>query len=369
MSLNASLNTFSNSSGYTSSTSLCSSPVPTAWSSPSSARSSPLTSGSLPDFSSNVSGGYAYNQYPCSPFTSSHLPDSPQHIYPTSAPAPTTFDVEVERLKSHFTQREDTFRSTIAALLNKVASQQEIIKQNLACFTGAMKEQMQIREKVEQALQASTNAHREAVEARDECRLACSKVLDDNYKLRFSLLQSNNLRLKNENNFRDQLEKWSDKIVSQERLVQELENERKQTVDSFRDQLKSLSNRVASLEATVAPAPVAARELEDKINGKVGFQSGTNIAPVLATAKDAKVGINYKVDSQPTVIERVMYSDKIVPKSGSFDKMCLDLRKNMEEAIKRTFCRTRARGSMHLSGPCYVCGTKLPRTYAPESVT
>ena len=328
-----------------------------------------MTSGSLPDFPTNVNGGYGYRQYPYSPLTSNHFSDSPQHIYPTPAPSPTTFDVEVERLKSHFTQREDTFRATIAALLNKVASQQEIIKQNLSCFTGAMKEQMQLREKVEQALQASTNAHREAVEARDECRLACSKVLDDNYKLRFSLLQSNNVRLKNENNFRDQLKKWSDKIVSQERLVPELENERKQTVDSFRDQLKSLSNRVASLEAAVAPAPVAARELGDKINDKVDCQPKANAVPVPEATGEALGEVNIEVDFKPKVTEYVMDVTANIPPwfvlehdlinyplPDSFVKAALHVH-NTFATSARIACQTHVVGAEHSPGPCDVCKT------------
>ena len=138
---------------------------------------------------------------------------------------------------------------------------------------------------------------------------------------------------------------------------------------SFSDQLKCLSDNVASLEATVASVPVTAREIEGKINAKVDSQPETNIAPVPVTARDAKDGINYKIGSQPTTIERVTYSDKIVRKSSSFDKMCLDLRERMEEAIKRAFCRTHARGSMHLSGPCHVCNTKLPWTYVHDRVT
>ena len=92
---------------------------------------------------------------------------------------------------------------------------------------------MQLRKKVEQALQASANAHREALEARDESRLACSKALADNAKL-FSLLrQSDDTRLNNEDKFRDQLKKWSDKIVSQERFANELQNVRKQEREFF----------------------------------------------------------------------------------------------------------------------------------------
>ena len=324
----------------------------------------------MPDFSSNVNGGYEYNQYPYSPLTSNHLPGSPQHIYPTSAPAPTTFDVEVERLKSHFTQREDTFRATIAALLNKVASQQEIIKQNLDCFTSAMKEQMQLREKVEQSLQASNNAYRKALQVQSEFRNADVRASHNNTMLVRWLDRSDTTRRQNVSNLSDKIRQLSDKIVSHERLVNELKIGRKLlSIDSFRDQLKCLFDKVASLDSTVASVIVTARGIEDKLNAKVDSQTETNIAPVPATARDAKDGINYKIGSQPKTIERVTYSDKMVHKSFSFEKRCLDVREHMEEAIKRAFCRTHARGSMHLSGPCHVCKTKLPWTYVPDRVT
>ena len=323
----------------------------------------------MPDFSSNVSGGYAYNQYPYSPFTSNHPPDSPQHFYPTPAPAPTTSDVEVERLKYHFTQREDTFRATIVALLNKVASQQEIIQQNLSCFTGAMKEQMQLREKVEQALQASTKAHREALEARDECRLACSKALADNSKLFSLLCQSDNTRLKHEDNFRDQLKNWSDKIASQERLVHELRTDRKLEREIFCDRLKGLSDRITSLEAKVAQVPVAVREFEDKVNSKVDSQPEANVTPVSEDVGDALGEFDSKVDLEPSATEYVMDVQIPVPPwsfteqtsmtggyPDGFVEAVLHVHKCIATGV-RGLCRTRVEGAEHLPGPCNVCKT------------
>ena len=160
-----------------------------------------------------------------------------------------------------------------------------------------------------------------------------------------------------------------------------MENERKQTVDSFRDQLKSLSNRVASLEATVAPAPVAARELEDKINGKVDSQSKANATPVPEATGAALGEVNIEVDFKPKVTEYVIdiaidlppwsvmeQNSMHYPLPDSFVKAGLHVH-NTFATFARMDCLTHVRGAEHLPGPCEVCKTSPFLTHVLGRVT
>lgn len=351
---NASIDSFSTTSGYTSPTSLCSSPVSTVRSSPvSTARSSPVsTARSSPafPFPPNVQAndffgqnrgspiqqqvcppsffppnvqyvqgpppsGQMYYQLPYQPATFNHYPDAHQRFYPS--PAPTTYGVDVEHLKSQFLQRENTFRATIDALLKKVISQQETIKQNLACFTEAMKEQMQFRSKVEQALQLSTQAFFKCGKVASETqleRLSDLNVCSDRY---YGLLK---------------------RLGCQQDALTQLRKEKRQTDDRLRDQLKYLSDRVASLEANVAPTQKVTNDAGDRIDSKVDSQPKA----------DEYVMNTHFIPARPEVIQCT---------DTDADRTPLDVQRQWANFSRRQ-CGTHAWGSEHLPGPCDACKTR-----------